>query len=160
MSDQNLSSGVLLIRSLALIFLTSLVGSAVAATPPDYSGVISDVTNPVNADEIPPFRAVLANQGDDSASLTIYLDDPSDDAVTLAFRDGQFLVAGYAYDLEDSRDDSNDTSVDYNVLTSEITVNGNASKVPGQSIPWKDWSEADLPGEVPALDIKRLLPII
>lgn len=76
-----------------------------------------------------------------------------DKTITIAYRTGEFLMAGYAYESNDAHDESNDTKVDYNVLSGEITVSGKTSQVPGKSIPWNDWSEKDLPKEVPAIGI-------
>jgi hypothetical protein len=82
----------------------------------------------------------------------------TDQTLTLAYREGKFIVAGFAYTYNDFQPDSDDTAdalknrCEYNVLTGK----GKSAKrndqnkmvetevsVPGQVIAFRDWSFSD-----------------
>lgn len=71
--------------------------------------------------------------------------------LTIAYRDGAFVVAGFSYDSEDYLKENTKAGCDLNVLTgkgesSKTNENGTTSKlpvsVPGRVIPFANWSFA------------------
>lgn len=64
--------------------------------------------------------------------------------VTIAWRDSQFIVAGFTYNWNDTLDidnpDSNG-SCDYNVLSGKYVLNGTSQNTAPSTVSLKDWSD-------------------
>lgn len=67
--------------------------------------------------------------------------DRWEQALTLAYRNEQFVVAGYTFSHYDTLDTNNTGACDYNVLTGKVTRDGKASKVDAKTIPVADWDD-------------------
>ncbi len=67
--------------------------------------------------------------------------DRWDQTLTLAYRSGAFIVAGYTYNYYDTLDTNNNGSCDYNVLTGKVTKNGKDSKAEPKTIKIEDWDD-------------------
>ncbi|MBD9372060.1 hypothetical protein IB238_05360 [Rhizobium sp. ARZ01] len=61
--------------------------------------------------------------------------------LTLAYRNAQFIVAGYTYSSYDTLDTANTTECDLNVLTGKGTANGKPIATKGAQIAFQDWSD-------------------
>ncbi|HXV30066.1 MAG TPA: hypothetical protein VD840_07025 [Sinorhizobium sp.] len=62
--------------------------------------------------------------------------------LTVAYRNADFVVAGYTYSSYDTLDPDNTMQCDLNVLTGKGTANGKPIATPGATILLKDWSDA------------------
>jgi hypothetical protein len=62
--------------------------------------------------------------------------------LTIAYRNDQFVVAGYTYSDYDTIDNDDNGQCDYNVLTGRVSRDGKASKVDGKTIAITDWDDA------------------
>ncbi|MEZ5536090.1 MAG: hypothetical protein R3F02_10745 [Thiolinea sp.] len=60
--------------------------------------------------------------------------------LTVAWRDGQFIVAGYTYDSYDRIDPDNVLNCDLNLLTGRGIRNGKDVTVPVKKVPLKEWT--------------------
>jgi hypothetical protein len=67
--------------------------------------------------------------------------DRWDQTLTLAYRNGAFVVAGYTYNYYDTLDTNHNGSCDYNVLTGKVTKDGKDSKAEPQTIKIEDWDD-------------------
>lgn len=63
-------------------------------------------------------------------------------ALTIAYRDGQFLVAGYNYSSYDTLDNDNSTNCDLNLLTGKGTANGKPVAAKAARITLEAWRDA------------------
>jgi len=61
--------------------------------------------------------------------------------LTLAYRNFDFVVAGYTYNSYDTLDPDNVTNCDFNVLTGKAERNGKALRVAPQMLSLDDWSD-------------------
>lgn len=61
--------------------------------------------------------------------------------LTVAYRNFDFVVAGYTYTSYDTLDPDNTSDCDFNVLTGKGKSNGRAVSVPGKLIFLKDWND-------------------
>jgi len=61
--------------------------------------------------------------------------------LTIAYRNDQFVVAGYTYSYYDTLDTSDNGTCDYNILTGKVTTKGKTSKVNGKTIAVADWND-------------------
>ncbi|MFD1326992.1 hypothetical protein [Mycoplana ramosa] len=62
-------------------------------------------------------------------------------SLTLAYRGGRFIVAGYTYSSYDTLDNDNTRACDLNVLTGKGTANGKPITTAGAQIAYEDWSD-------------------
>lgn len=62
-------------------------------------------------------------------------------SLTLAYRNAQFIVAGYTYSSYDTLDTANTTECDLNVLTGKGTANGKPIATKGAQIAFQDWKD-------------------
>jgi hypothetical protein len=62
--------------------------------------------------------------------------------LTIAYRNDQFVVAGYTYSDYDTIDNDDNGQCDYNVLTGRVSRDGKASKVDGKTIAITYWDDA------------------
>ena len=60
-------------------------------------------------------------------------------AITIAYRDGQFLVAGYTYNDYDTLDPNNTTNCDLNLLSGRGVVDDKPVRFPSRRTPVADW---------------------
>ncbi|KQV31753.1 hypothetical protein ASC97_18900 [Rhizobium sp. Root1203] len=67
--------------------------------------------------------------------------DRWEQTLTLAYRNEQFVVAGYTFSHYDTLDTSDNGACDYNVLTGKVTSNGRASKVDAKTISIAEWDD-------------------
>lgn len=61
--------------------------------------------------------------------------------LTLAYRGGRFIVAGYTYSSYDTLDSDNARECDLNVLTGKGTANGKPITTTGAQISFEEWSD-------------------
>ncbi|PWE52849.1 hypothetical protein DEM27_29060 [Metarhizobium album] len=61
--------------------------------------------------------------------------------MTLAYRNGDFVVAGYTYNDYDTLDPNAGTTCDYNVLTGKAKVNDKELRVEPKFITIQDWDD-------------------
>ncbi|QRM55027.1 hypothetical protein [Sinorhizobium sp. BG8] len=61
--------------------------------------------------------------------------------LTVAYRNFDFVVAGYTYSSYDTLDQNNTTECDFNVLTGKGKVNSKALTVKGELVLLKDWDD-------------------
>jgi hypothetical protein len=61
--------------------------------------------------------------------------------LTIAYRNDQFVIAGYTHDYHDTIDLNDSGTCDYNVLTGKVTHDGKAAKVDGRTITVADWTD-------------------
>ena len=61
--------------------------------------------------------------------------------LTIAYRNFDFVVAGYTYTSYDTLDPDNTTDCDFNVLTGKGKLNGKPVAVAGKLIFLKDWND-------------------
>lgn len=61
--------------------------------------------------------------------------------LTIAYRNFDFVVAGYTYSSYDTLDLDNTTDCDFNVLTGKGKLNGKPVAVAGEMIFLKDWND-------------------
>lgn len=66
--------------------------------------------------------------------------------LTIAFRNGELVVAGYTYAARDTLDLKFGGNCDINFLTGKGTRNGKAVSVPAGAIPLARWSDESIPG--------------
>nr|CAA6824702.1 MAG: Unknown protein [uncultured Thiotrichaceae bacterium] len=62
--------------------------------------------------------------------------------LTIAWRNNQFVVAGYTYDSYDRLDPDNVLNCDLNLLTGKGIKNGKAVTSPVTKVPLKEWDQA------------------
>ncbi|TCR92832.1 hypothetical protein [Rhizobium sp. BK376] len=67
--------------------------------------------------------------------------DRWDQTLTLAYRNGAFIVAGYTYNYYDTLDPDHNGSCDYNVLTGKVTKDGKDTKAEPKTIKIEDWDD-------------------
>lgn len=67
--------------------------------------------------------------------------------LTLAYRNGAFMVAGYTYNSYDTLDLSAGLSCDVNLLTGKGTKDKKAFKIKAEMIKLADWSEQKIPAQ-------------
>ncbi|MCV9965604.1 hypothetical protein OIU34_27380 [Pararhizobium sp. BT-229] len=89
-----------------------------------------------------PFIAALPNG---SILITSHNDsigrDRWEQKLTVAYRNFDFVVAGYTYSSYDTLDLDNTSKCDFNVLTGKGKLNGNPVAVAGKMIFLKDWND-------------------
>ena len=61
--------------------------------------------------------------------------------LTLAYRNNNFVVAGYTYDSRDTLEPDNSHSCDYNVLTGKVTKDGKTLKADAKTVSIQDWQD-------------------
>lgn len=61
--------------------------------------------------------------------------------LTIAYRNFDFVVAGYTYNSYDTLDPENVTNCDFNVLTGKAERNGETLRVAPQMVTLNDWSD-------------------
>ncbi|WP_283194789.1 hypothetical protein [Rhizobium sp. AN80A] len=61
--------------------------------------------------------------------------------LTIAYRDEQFVVAGYTYSYYDTLDTDDTGQCDYNILTGKVMAKGKASTVEPKTIAVGDWQD-------------------
>lgn len=61
--------------------------------------------------------------------------------LTIAYRNFDFVVAGYTYNSYDTLDPENVTNCDFNVLTGKAERNGETLRVAPQMVTLSDWSD-------------------
>jgi len=61
--------------------------------------------------------------------------------LTLAYRNNNFVVAGYTYDSRDTLEPDNSHSCDYNVLTGKVTKDGKALKADAKTVTIQNWQD-------------------
>lgn len=61
--------------------------------------------------------------------------------LTIAYRNDQFVVAGYTHDYYDTIDLNDGGKCDYNVLTGKVTRDGKAGKADARTIAVADWTD-------------------
>lgn len=61
--------------------------------------------------------------------------------LTLAYREGRFLVAGYNYSSYDTLDPDADDSCDYNVVTGKFKKGETAGSTAPKTVPIEDWTD-------------------
>lgn len=82
----------------------------------------------------------------DRGSLMIYTENTGigrsawNQKLTIAWRNKQFVVAGYTYDSYDRLDPDNVLNCDLNLLTGKGIKNSKAIKSPVKQVPLKTWS--------------------
>ncbi len=69
--------------------------------------------------------------------------------LTIAYRNGDFVVAGYTYNYYDTLDPDAAGKCDYNVLTGKAMVNDKPAKVAPRTIKIQDWDEEKDRGPCP-----------
>lgn len=79
--------------------------------------------------------------------------DRWEETLTLAWRDGRFLVAGYTFDYYDSLQENDPLNCDLNLLTGKGTINAQPATFAPLSITPQDWHNRY--GENPGRDICR-----
>jgi hypothetical protein len=67
--------------------------------------------------------------------------DRWDQTLTLAYRDKQFIVAGYTYTHYDTLDPNAGGSCDYNALTGSMRKDGKSVKAAPKTIAIQDWTD-------------------
>ncbi|QFY59849.1 hypothetical protein FZ934_05030 [Rhizobium grahamii] len=67
--------------------------------------------------------------------------DRWDQTLTLAYRNKQFVVAGYTYNHYDTLDPDAGGSCDYNALTGKLQKDGKDAKAEARVIPITDWND-------------------
>jgi hypothetical protein len=67
--------------------------------------------------------------------------DRWEQTLTLAYRNEQFVVAGYTFSHYDTLDTNDTGACDYNVLTGKVTRDGNASKIDAKAISIAEWDD-------------------
>jgi hypothetical protein len=61
--------------------------------------------------------------------------------LTIAYRNDQFVIAGYTHDYHDTIDLNDSGTCDYNVLTGKVTHDGKAAKVDARTITVAEWTD-------------------
>ncbi|SCB15418.1 hypothetical protein GA0061102_100431 [Rhizobium miluonense] len=61
--------------------------------------------------------------------------------LTLAYRNNNFVVAGYTYDSRDTLEPNNSHNCDYNVLTGKVTKDGKTLKAEAKTVSIQDWQD-------------------
>lgn len=69
--------------------------------------------------------------------------------LTIAYRNGDFVVAGYTYNYYDTLDPDAAGKCDYNVLTGKAMVNDKPAKVAPRTIKIQDWDQEKDRGPCP-----------
>ena len=72
--------------------------------------------------------------------------DRWEQTLTLAYRNGDFVVAGYTYTSYDTLKPDDGMKCDYNVLTGKVKRNDVASKVAPRFVTIQDWTDDTGPG--------------
>jgi hypothetical protein len=67
--------------------------------------------------------------------------DRWEQTLTLAYRNEQFVVAGYTFSHYDTLDTNDNGACDYNVLTGKVTRDGRTSKVDAGTISIAEWDD-------------------
>ncbi|MBW9066239.1 hypothetical protein JNB71_23315 [Rhizobium herbae] len=67
--------------------------------------------------------------------------DRREQKLTVAYRNFDFVVAGYTYSSYDTLDPDNTSQCDFNVLTGKGTSNGKPIAAKGEIVLLKDWSD-------------------
>jgi hypothetical protein len=67
--------------------------------------------------------------------------DRWEQTLTIAYRNEQFVVAGYTFSHYDTLNTDDAGACDYNVLTGSVTRDGKAIKVTGKTISITDWDD-------------------
>ncbi|WP_348642325.1 hypothetical protein [Rhizobium tropici] len=84
---------------------------------------------------LPNGSIAIASQNDaigrDRWSLTL----------TLAYRNNDFVVAGYTYDSRDTLEPGSDHSCDYNVLAGKVTKDGRTLKAEAKTVSIQNWQD-------------------
>ncbi len=83
-----------------------------------------------------PNGSILITSHNDSVGR-----DRWEQKLTVAYRNFDFVVAGYTYTSYDTLDPDNTTECDFNVLTGKGKSNGRAVSVTGKLIFLKDWND-------------------
>ena len=71
--------------------------------------------------------------------------DHWEQTLSLAWRDGQFVIAGITYSANDTLDPKAGGTCDINLLTGKGTSNGKAVKLAPAAVPVSQWSDDKLP---------------
>ncbi len=61
--------------------------------------------------------------------------------LTIAYRDEQFVVAGYTYSYYDTLDTDENGQCDYNILTGKVVAKGKTSTIDPKTIAVSDWQD-------------------
>ncbi|AYG65855.1 MULTISPECIES: hypothetical protein [unclassified Rhizobium] len=61
--------------------------------------------------------------------------------LTLAYRNSNFVVAGYTYGSRDTLEPDNSHTCDYNVLTGKVTKDGKTLKAEARTVNIQDWQD-------------------
>lgn len=61
--------------------------------------------------------------------------------LTLAYRNGHFIVAGYSYNYYDTLDQNNNGSCDYNLLAGRLAKNSKTLKADAKTVKIEDWND-------------------
>lgn len=83
-----------------------------------------------------PSGSILITSHNDSIGR-----DRWEQKLTIAYRNFDFVVAGYTYTSYDTLDLDNTTDCDFNVLTGKGKLNGKPVAVAGEMIFLKDWND-------------------
>lgn len=67
--------------------------------------------------------------------------DRWEQTLTLAYRNNQFVVAGYTYSHYDTLDPDGGGSCDYNILTGKMAAKGKTSTIDPKTIAISDWQD-------------------
>ncbi|MBN8953887.1 MULTISPECIES: hypothetical protein [unclassified Rhizobium] len=67
--------------------------------------------------------------------------DRWEQTLTLAYRNNNFVVAGYTYESRDTLEPESSHSCDYNVLTGKVTKDGKTLKADARTVSIQDWQD-------------------
>lgn len=66
--------------------------------------------------------------------------------LTIAWRDGRFVAAGFTYSDYDTLDPEAGTDCDYNILTGKLVLNGKQRKIEPRILRIEDWDRGGIAG--------------